>query len=190
MLNCLFILCIFFLNPYFIGGDQGRYEDSDAAFISNSNVDLVERPLLYSEVRTSSQFDAGTVDMVYATYLGKFSSSGPHPIGPFTQGTTRTIATTLDRKIGDLVAVLLQTNGSDAWLLGEMSCRIGSTKYELTGPTTWLDALDPISEELYGNGFSPNAQNTDIPTATNLELVVATQYYVYTSTGLDSYPDL
>jgi hypothetical protein len=62
-------------------------------------------------------------------------------------------------------------------------CQLGQIRYELAGPRVWLEAMDPLGEQLYEDPFSPNAQ-TRLPSSSHQELAVKDQYYVYDVTGI------
>ena len=167
----------------FACSDEEVFVDSDAAFVGNSEVNLLLPPTIINEVVTSNIYDAGTVNPVYITYIGQFSSSGPHSLGGFMRGSTRTVVVQLTRKIGNLVKIVLQTNATDNWLMSEMHCQMEQINYELRGPRIWLDALNPLNEALYENGFSASAQ-IDLPSSSHIEITVTDQILVYSYTGV------
>lgn len=51
----------------------------------------------------------------------------------------------------------------------------------------WLESMDPVSEALTGDPFSPTTQRS-LPSISRLELVVFDKYLVYSST--DILPDV
>jgi len=179
-----FLVLYFLLTP-FVWSDKGYYENSDAAFAANSNVNLLSPPTVRNEIVTSNVYDSGTADDVKITYVGTFSSSGPHSLGSFVRASTRTVDIPLDRKIGEIVNVVIESGGTDSWLLAGLRCEMLGVRYELKDPQMWLETMDPIAEALYDNAFSPDAQ-IDLQSSSKLILPVVDQYYVYTETGLIS----
>lgn len=196
---CSTVLSLVFLQFFFqqqsyvsVLADQGYYADSEAAFIGDSNVNLLNPPMVENVVVTSPLLHSGTVDPLYVTYMGAFSNSGPHLLGEgvFTRGSTVTNRIQLDRHIGDLVRVLLHSNNTDGWLLSDMSIRIRDVRYvmqyadpALRASKQWLEMFDPESFAQLGNGYSPEAQDTSIPSSSRLELTVSEQIRLYTVTG-------
>lgn len=152
---------------------------------------------------TSTITGAGTLDTIYISLVGDFSSSDPFPIGSFTQSSSRVVDIPLQRPIGNLKYAYLQTNGTDGWLLSKMHCILNETvtqtnlnplsnpfqdiqlqrKYEFVSPINqWIDTFDPTIFKLYGNGYSPNAQ-VEIPSSSTLEVQVTTSYLIVPNTG-------
>jgi hypothetical protein len=154
-----------------VTADLFDYTDTNAAYIGDSNLNLLLIPQVSSEIITSNKYLAGTNDLIFATFVGDFSSSGPHNIGRFNIGTTEEVTTTLTRVIGNLQSIMLQKNGTDGWLLSNYRCTINNIRYELSGPNQWLDNFDPSSFALYGNGYEPNAAN-DLPASATMQLAV------------------
>lgn len=163
--------------------DEGFYINSDAAFSAGVEVNLLHPPNVKNEIITSNVNDAGTTDNIKVTYIGSFANSGPHSLGSFIRGTTSTVDIQLTRKIGDLRKIVLENNGVDNWLLSAVYCTIGNVRYELYGTKVWLESMDPTSEALYEDAFSPNAQVT-LPSASRIEIEVSNQMHVYSVTGL------
>lgn len=163
--------------------DEGFYVNSIASIVADAEVNLLGPPKVHNEIITSNLYDADTAGQVYITYLGKFSNSGPHLIGSFARGSTKTLDVQLDRKIGELHTITLETSSTDNWLVSTVYCQIGAVRYEFTGPDMWLDAWNPVDEAMFGNGFSPNAQ-VNLPSTSRMEIKVSNQVYVYSPTGL------
>jgi len=188
MLSSLFIsigiLFLFVSSLFVVHGDKGYYLDSDATVTDFSNINLLDPPIIRNDVSTSFIYDSGTEDTMYITYVGTFSNSGPHALGSFARGSIVQVDVPLDRKIGELVRVLLQTNGTDSWLMATLQCTMGSLSYELRGPRTWLEALNVGQEEAFEDGFSAASAQIDLPSASNLLLSVSDKHIVYTSTGI------
>jgi hypothetical protein len=109
--------------------------------------------------------------------------SGPHNIGQFAQGSKIIHTITLDRVIGELNSILLEKTGSDSWLLTTLDCRIGDTKFQLKGNRQWLDALDPLTEKLYSNGYEPNSHDLEIPSESTLLLRVTDKIKLFQPSG-------
>lgn len=167
----------------FVLSDQGFYANSKAAFLADSNTDLVSPPTVENEIRTSNVYNSETSDQIRITYVGTFSNSGPHVLGSFSRGSTRRVDIDLDRKIGDLTKVILENSGTDGWLMTTLYCQIGRIRYELRAPSMWLESMDPSSEALFEDPFSPEAQRR-MPSTSRMELAVADQYYIYSTTGI------
>jgi hypothetical protein len=177
----VFLGCL--LNSF---ADETYYVDSVAANSASTETNLLNPPVVRNKIVTSGIFDAGTIDNVYITYVGDFSSSGPHVLhGDFRQGAVTEVFVPLARKIGDLVKVVLQMNGTDYWLPSEMQCEILPVNYELLVPRIWIGAWSVENELLFNNAHSPGAQ-IDIPTSMHVDLKVQRQYLVFQNTGLDS----
>jgi hypothetical protein len=166
-----------------VSGDQGFYINSNAAFSAGSETNLVSAPIVRNEILTSNIYDAETADNILITYVGEFSNSGPHSLGSFQRGSTKLLDIQLARKIGKLRGIVLENSGTDSWLMSTIFCHIGQIRYELSGPRVWLEAMDPLSEQLHEDPFSPDAQ-TRLPSSSHQELAVKDQYYVYDITGI------
>lgn len=174
------LLAVWFVS---VIADEGFYVNSIAALVADAEVNLLGPPKVHNEIITSNLYDADTAGMVYITYLGKFSNSGPHLIGSFTRGSTKYLDVQLSRKIGELHTIILETTSTDNWLVSTIYCQMGQIRYEFTAPLMWLDALSPQEERAFGNGFSPNAQ-VNLPSTSRMEIPVSSQVYVYSPTGL------
>lgn len=101
---------------------------------------LDSSPIARLSICTSSDYLAGTIDNLFATFSGDFSFSGPHSIGSFIQGTTVEVSIPLDRVIGQLRQILISTDGLDAWLLSSLTCRLDGAEYIMVGLEQWLVA--------------------------------------------------
>lgn len=169
-------------------GDIGYYENTNAETVTDENLSSRSIPTAVVSLRTSNSYLAGTADTVDVTFIGDFSTSGPHTLGSFTQGEHSTLTILLDRVIGQLQRVLLHKDGSDGYLLSNMQVRMGDKVFEMTGPRQWLDNLDPTVEAAYpdSEGYEPEVQeSTDVvPVAPALELNVEAWLYYYTETGI------
>eukprot|EP01041_Mallomonas_annulata_P008137 gene8137-16724_t len=138
--------------------------------------DIILYPIPTAElnITTSHATYAGTSGPIFISFIGDFSVSGPHRLGAFEEGTRVRKLIALDRVIGNLEKVILETNVTDGWLLSKLSCRIESFQYELTGNRQWLDTFDPLLENQHGHGYEPLAQKPfrDLPFAPQLQLIV------------------
>lgn len=179
----VFIVCLLALWGPRIPADEGFYVNSIASIVADAEVNLLGPPIVHNEIITSNLYDAETAGQIYITYVGKFSNSGPHLIGSFARGSTKSMDVQLERKIGELHTIILETTSTDNWLVSTVYCQIGAVRYEFTGPDMWLDAWNPSDEAMFGNGFSPNAQ-VNLPSTSRMEIKVSNQVYVYSPTGL------
>jgi hypothetical protein len=158
--------------------DEGYYVDTNAISNPDYNLDLSTFNSVLLKISTSHSYLAGTNDPIYATFVGDFSSSGPHSIGTFTQGSKSSMTINLDKKIGDLIEIELFNYGYDGWLLSSLFCQIDDTVYEMTGSRQWIDSLDASSLSLTGNGYEPNDQE-GLPAAPSLRLSVHKKFKMY-----------
>lgn len=163
--------------------DQGFYVNSIASAVADAEINLLGPPKVHNEIITSNLNEADSGGSIFITYLGTFSNSGPHSIGPFARGSKKLVEVQLNRKIGDLHTIILETASRDNWLVSTIYCQIGSVRYEFTAPLMWLDALNPQEEREFGDGFSHTAQ-VDLPSTSRMEIKVASQAFVYSPTGL------
>ena len=152
----VFLSCLVALSR----GDIGYYENTNAETVTDENLSSRSIPTAVISLRTSNSYLAGTADTVEATFIGDFSTSGPHSLGSFSQGEHSSITIELDRVIGQLQRVLLHKDGSDGYLLSNMQVRMGDKVFEMTGPRQWLDNLDPGVEAAYpdSGGYEPEVQ--------------------------------
>jgi hypothetical protein len=186
LFSCLAVLLV--LMGAQVAADQLYYENTNAESVNNENLLQSEIPNVVCDIRTANTYLAGSTDQILITFIGEFSNSGPHAVGPFTQGENAQVTVALTRVIGGLEKVLLQKAGSDSYLLGHMHCRVKNLIYEMTGPRQWLDKLDVATETNYpaSKGFESNAQESDaeLPAATTLMLTIRDKAYYYTETGI------
>ena len=175
-------------------GDNGDYSDTEAIEMPHSYPSLSNYPSAELEIFTSRALLAETTDVVYATFLGTFAVSGPHPINPhggpsLDRGTRVRLNVALDRQIGELKSIYLEklSGDTDGWLLEEMRCRIDDVSYELQGKRQWLDSrlsdAEILSNDGYVNdGFEPNQQE-DIPMLPTLKWDAVQKTKLFSSTG-------
>ena len=170
--------------------DEGYYVDTNAAFIGDQNLDLRHPPTIFCQIGTSSLYLADTSDSLYITFVGSFSSSGPHQIGPFLIGSVKSYSIQLDRVIGDLLSATFQTSGSDGWLLSTLSCRILSTWYDFATSSIWLESLDPnlATDSTITNIYGDQLQNLQgsVVASSNYQIYVSNTYNDYNAVGLAS----
>ena len=168
--------------------DQFVYTDTNAGDLVDENLSQLPLPVVHCNIRTGNTYLAGSVDAIQLTFKGEFSVSGPHDVGPFVTGEKADVTLTLDRVIGDLTSILMYKTGVDAYLLGEMRCRMKNQIYEMKGPRQWLDTLDPATAAAHpsSKGFEPLAQedSNTLPARPTLTLEVGNVQYYYTPTGL------
>jgi hypothetical protein len=185
MILSVFLFC---LTIVLISGDQFVYIDTNAEDIVGENLSQTPIPNVIVDIKTSMAYLSGSTDQIQLTFVGAFSVSGPHLVGPFIDGQEASITVTLERVIGKLQKVIMHKPGVDSYLLDEMKCRIGHTIYHMKGPRQWLDNLDPTTETAYpeSEGYEALAQESmeDLPAATALTLDVAETQYYYTNTGI------
>lgn len=175
-------------------GDEGYYVDTNAALIGDENLDLRYSPSIICNIETSDAYLSGTNDNVYITFVGSFSSSGPHEIGPFPISAKNTTIIQLDRLIGELNSVTFQTFGSDGWLLSTLSCRIASTWYVLENTNVWLESLNPqqathsTADNIYGDQLlDRQATSTGLVIAkSNYQISVKDTYNNFNAVGISS----
>ena len=182
------ILC--WLSVYCLG-DEGLYVDSNSALIGTDNLDLKIIPVIFCSIGTSNVYLSGTMDDMYLTFIGSFASSGPHKIGPYSVGSMNDVSIKLQRIIGDLTSVTLQSFGFDGWLLSTLKCRINSTWYEFTNPNIWLEdidpqkAINPTLDNVYGEQILD--RSASIVARSNFEVVVSGIIYNnYDAAGLSN----
>mmetsp|Transcript_6962 Transcript_6962/g.10331 ORF Transcript_6962/g.10331 Transcript_6962/m.10331 type:complete len:191 (+) Transcript_6962:165-737(+) len=185
--NIIRIICL--LSVYCLC-DEGIYIDSYSALIGTEFLDLKNPPVIFCSIGTSNAYLSGTVDNFYITFIGSFSSSGPHKIGPYSVGSVNNVSIKLQRVIGDLTSVTFQTFGYDGWFLSSLKCRISSTWYEFTSANIWLEDIDPkkaISptlDNIYGEQILD--RSASIVARSNFEVFVSGIYNNYDATGLSN----
>lgn len=167
-----------------VSADLGVYSSSNAAFAGQDNTDLRPgtAPVLRAVATTASGPLAGTTDTIYATFIGDFSSSGPHPLGSFASGSVETVDVQLSRKIGQLQSVFLETTGTDGWVLSGLTCVLGGLSYRLAVTEMFLDKFSPSLAAETGNGYEPNSQR-NLDASSTMELFVESSTQLFTSTG-------
>ena len=182
----LLLLCAFCLISVY--SDQFVYVDTNAEDIVNDNLSQTPIPTVHLSLITSNTYHAGSVDQIQLTFIGEFSVSGPHLVGPFSVGSKDTITVTLDRIIGQLQKVIMHKDGVDSYLLSEMECRIDNQVYVMKGPRMWLDNVDPSTEATYpeSDGYEPLAQEDMkvLAAATSVTFDVENVFYYYLETGM------
>ena len=187
------LICIFWIMK--ACGDEGYYVDTNAALIGDENLDLKYLPSIHCNIETSEEYLSGTNDKIYATFVGSFSSSGPHEIGPFPIGDISILIIQLDRLIGELNSVMFQTFGIDGWMLSSLSCRIESTWYVLDSSNIWLESLDPqhathsTASNIYGDQLLDRQATASaiVVAKSNYQIPVVSTYNNFNAVGLSNY---
>lgn len=181
------IICYLYMQSYFVvRADEGFYKDSLAAFVPELYPSLTNTYLARNIITLSPDPYAGTNNTVYATYIGDFSSSGPHAIVNLTTpASVITNNVTLDRRIGNLQSIWIENQGYDSLLISTWSVRIRENIYDIAIPEIWLQTFDPILKASTGDGYSPNA-DLNLPSSCTLLLEVSQSYLYYSSTGLNA----
>lgn len=180
--SLLFLVVLTFVTS--VVGDMGFYRDTNAHYMGADYPNLLSIPTIHAEITTSTASLAGTEANILATFIGEFSSSGPHSIGGFEQGATVTVPVKLDREIGVLKSVIVATESTDGWLLSKMRCRINKIQYDLEGPLQWVDKFSPALFADYKNGYEPDSQDKTIGAASTLKLTVTGTQYIFSPRGL------
>jgi hypothetical protein len=178
-LRCLLLLVllvVLILIPRGAHADMGYYADTIATDQHDMYLAIRQPPVMQVEIHTSSQYLAGTVDNVYATFSGDFAVSGPHLLGTFLTGTATTLTLTLDRVIGRLQRVIFSTDGTDGWLYSSVICRMQQREYVLQGPQQWLQAFNPVSFKEHGDGYA--ASDYLWPASDSLVMNVTTSFAI------------
>lgn len=169
-----------------VSGDQNYYVNSDASSRSDDSLELDKLPGAMLDITTSKTYLAGSSSPIYLYLVGEFSVSGPHPVGPFNDGSRVVVPIDLNRRIGELVGVEFQAGGTDGWLLQRLNIQIGNTVYLMEGPRQWLDRIDPNNERQYRtdvDSWEPLQSDdpSSIPIFSKLKLKVKDTYFDYNS---------
>jgi hypothetical protein len=139
------------------------------------------------EIKTSSTQDAETDDEIMATFIGDFAVSGPHSLGEFSSpGSIQTRTVVFDRVIGQIQQVLLSNRGTDGWLMADFKATMGDHLYQFHWQRQWLDTIDPLLLDLYGNGYEPFAQESleQLPAKSILLLTVSQTIPIISVSGV------
>jgi hypothetical protein len=174
---CLLLLVV-------VSSDEGYYVDTIGEEVSDFY--LSQTPILSLQlyVKTSNRYLAGTIDTVYVTFIGDFSTSGPHGlVSSLILGSDITESITLERIIGTLRYIRLEKNGDDGWLPRSIECRIGNVYYLLSVPNKWLDVFNVTQSTLYGDGYETDSHEF-LPASSNILLDVVSSYNIYNSVGI------
>lgn len=137
MTPILLFLMLMLSALYCCNSDEGVYDDTEAIEQSHSHLSSFSTDLTFT-IRTSHTYLAGTTDIILATIIGDFSSSGPHGIGSFEVGSSATRDITLDRKVGKIQRLLFANNGTNGWLPSYVACDYYGESYEFDVPRHWL----------------------------------------------------
>jgi hypothetical protein len=132
-----YFLCII----YNTKSDKGFYIDSDAVFDGHSYLDTSLKSHIKLFIKTSNNQTAGTVDDVWATFIGTFSSSGPINIGNFESGTDISINIELTNVIGNLKSIWFEKKGFDNWLISNISYELNGVTSKLSFSKQWINNI-------------------------------------------------
>jgi hypothetical protein len=177
---------VLILTGFILGivSDQTFYSDTYAANDPGAFVNLNKITYAHNNIVLSSNQYSGTNGSMFITYVGDFSSSGPHILGNLTTPGTEYISTIqLDRIIGTLSSVWVENAEYDSLLISTWKIRIQEVVYELEIPQIWLETFDPTLAAQAGDGFSPDA-NIMLPSSSTLLLNVKSSYFQYSSVGI------
>lgn len=144
------------------------------------------------DITTSSSSFSETINNISATFIGDFSISGPHSIGNFLEPSlTINKVIKYDRVIGILKEIQLYNSGTDGWLLSDIRGYTNDYIYEFKWNRQWLDSIDPLLLEMYGNGYEPFCQETleQLPAKSTLLLEVVNIVPIISRSGVYR-PDL
>lgn len=162
--------------------DQSDYSDTNAVTNNEGNIDISDPVRVKLSIITSHTYLAGTTDVIQASFVGDFSSSGPHNIANnFVQGKKATITLTISRTIGKLKEIVFYNYGHDGWLPADVSCQINNQLYILSSHQQWVDSLDPILFKTSENGYE-NDQYL-LPAASSIHLNVLESIQMYSLNG-------
>ena len=182
IMTILWIILLLFV--VVVISDEGYYLDTIGEEVSDFYLSQTPISSLQLYVKTSNRYLAGTTDIVYATFIGDFSTSGPHGlVSSLSAGSDITESITLERIIGTLRQIRFEKKGSDGWLPRSVECRLGNVYYLLNVPNIWLDVFNTTQSTLYGDGFETESQEF-LPASSNLLFDVMGSYNLYTSTGI------
>lgn len=184
LLNAIYgiFLALFFVN--LSCADQKVYENSVASREPNAHLNLEIPYIAHNSITINSNPFSGTNDTLFVTYIGDFSSSGPHAI-PNLQFPSSLVSHSilLDRTIGQLQSVWIENKGYDSLLLSSWQIRIREQIYELKVDKTWLESWDAQLAEDVGDGFSPDA-DIKLPSSPTLLFPVTSSLVYYTDVGV------
>lgn len=157
------------------------------------NYEKLKYKLIISlNISTSSIILSETLNNITATFIGDFSVSGPHSLGSFKEPSiTVNRIIKFDRIIGKLKQILLSNRGTDGWLMSDIRGTTEDYIYEFKWKRQWLDSIDPILLDTYGNGYEPFCQESleQLPAKSTLLLDVINTIPVIDVSGMYR-PDL
>lgn len=184
----MLLILLFTILIQLVYSDQRFYADTNAESVPDIYTMNDYKQIMQLKVITSNKYLANTVDNIYITFIGDFSTSGPHSIGSqATVGGIVDITIYLHRIIGRLQSVLFQKQGNDAWLLSSLTCTSSGVTYEIQPQNQqWLSVFNQVTGELYnGNGYEPNAAEelSDLPAGAVITLPVTNVVKQYTLTN-------
>jgi hypothetical protein len=173
---------ILYLAVILCRGDESVYRDTNAVTNIHDNIDISSPSSAILNLRTSNAYLAGTTDLIYATFIGDFSLSGPHNIGFFLQGGYSEVKVQLSRDIGNLKEIIFYNYGNDGWLPSVVTCQLDGKLYSMTGPRQWLDSFSSPLQDSTGDGFEPYDQER-ISAAPELRMTIAETIQLFSTTN-------
>lgn len=167
-----------------IQSDEKFYRDSNAAYLEYAEINLSTAPTAHVSVLLANDRYSGSTHPLYGTFVGKFSSSGPHNLGIFpTPGSSYQTDILLERKIGEVVGLWIENQNNDSLLFTEIKVRILDLIYEFEVPNMWIQKLDPTLEATTGDGYSPNS-DLRLNSSSTYYLTPKSTYQYFDYTGL------
>lgn len=169
-----------------LNADEKFYQNSIAAFNSKAYPNLAaEIPEISLSLSVANQTYAASNDTLYSTFIGSFSSSGPHALGTFSQvAASYNLTVSLNRHIGDLSSLWLELDGYDGLLIDSISCKVKSKLYEFTVAKQWLQVWQPQLQSAKNHGYEPEASSSGLPSSSTMLVPVYRTLLLYTDTGL------
>lgn len=166
--------------------DLKYYVNTIAITDPNTNLILNEFPTVNLEILISKIYLGKSKDIIDVTFIGDFSVSGPHEVGPFNSIALLSTFIKLDRVIGNLKEINLQSRGTDGLLISKIKCTMLDIVYEMKGATKWLDTFDLTDEKLFNNGYESESQKSlsELPASSVLTFSLSNSYQIYTSSGI------
>lgn len=169
--------------------DQTFYKYSSSAYLGYEYLDLTTSPTINVEIILSKAFlSSGSADDVYATYIGDFSSSGPHLFSnKFADiNTNYKEDIKLERQIGTLQSIYFEIKGTDNLLLDRVICQLDGEVYILHSPMQFLARWDiDLARNLTRNNNQGSGyEELSIPSSSTLLVSVNSSYTNYDDLGI------
>lgn len=147
-LTLLYLFLVICLSFSYVSADQKFYRDSNAAFVSTSNINLNRYPYVaHMNITVHINRDAGSHSPLYATLIGDFASSGPHalPVLLSYPGRAYPFDLTLSREIGQLKSIWVENQSSDSLKLSQWVLRLENIDYVIDIPDIWIQKYSPTT---------------------------------------------